>query len=178
MSKKLTFKSQLFVFADKFDDRFETLFEGKVIIEYDFQSIVRAPINDDIYMLHSILEATGHHQKSARIVINFDKDLKKDVRAYQTIALSYGNFIGFLLQRKKDQDKLDKFHTVFARLENIEEYRNSLSHFDITQFVKSLSPATKMDIFSKNTQMVDSIDEWINTVRVESYRKFLSSFSV
>jgi len=178
MARKPAFKSQLFVFADKFDERFENLFEGKVIIEYDFQSIVRAPINDDIYMLHSILEATGHHQKSARIVINFDKDLKKDVRTYQTIALSYGNFMGFLLHSKRDQDKLYKFHTVFARLENIEEYRNSLIHFDITQFVKSLSPATKMDIFSKNTQMVDSIDEWINTVRVESYRKFLSSFSI
>jgi len=178
MSKKSTFKSQLFVFADKFDERFENLFEGKVIVEYDFQSIVRAPISDDIYMLHSILEATGRHQKSARIVINFDRTLKKDIRAYQTIALSYGNFMGFLLQRKGDQDKLDKFHTVFARLENIEEYRNSLSHFDITQFVKSLSPATKMDIFSKNTQMIDSIDEWINVVREESYRKFLSSFAI
>lgn len=175
---KPTFNSQLFVFADKFDERFENLFEGKVIIEYDFQSILRAPVNEDIYMLHSILEATGHYQKSARIVINFNRDLKKDIRAYQTIALSYGNIMGFLLHRKRDQDKLDKFHTVFNRLENIKEFRNSLGFFDITQFVKALSPAIKMDIFSKNAQMVNSMDEWINAVRVESYRKFLSSFAI
>ncbi|MGV0981796.1 MAG: hypothetical protein ACOYB0_05500 [Polynucleobacter sp.] len=131
-----------------------------------------------IYMLHSILEATGHYQKSARIVINFNRDLKKDIRAYQTIALSYGNIMGFLLHRKRDQDKLDKFHTVFNRLENIKEFRNSLGFFDITQFVKALSPAIKMDIFSKNAQMVNSMDEWINAVRVESYRKFLSSFAI
>lgn len=178
MTRKTSFNSQLFVFSDQFDDRFDNLFEGKVIIEYDFPTLLRASNSDDIYMFHSILEATGNHQKSARIIINFDKDQKKDIRAYQTTALSYGNFMGFLLRNKRDRDKLDKFHTVFTRLENIEEFRNSLSHFDITQFIKSLSPDAKMEIYFKNDRMIDSIDDWVNVVREESYRKFLSSFAV
>jgi hypothetical protein len=176
--KTSTFKSQLYVFADKFDERFENLFEGKVIIDFDFHSRRRSAGNDDIYTLLYILAANGQTPKSGRIVLNFDRESKKDILAYQTIALSYNHFIGFLFDKKRGFSKLQNFDDAFKHLDNVENFRNHLNHFDITKLVKSITPATKTEIASKTKQMVASIDEYIVLARQTSYRKFLSSFAL
>ena len=178
MSKKSTFKSQLFVFADKFDDRFEALFEGKIIFELNFPYRAEASAYDDIYTFHHILDINGQNHKSARIVVNFDRNLKKDIRAYQTVALSYANLVGFLFDGKKDRATLRNFNNMFDYLAALEVDLESLKCFDIEQLVKSIPPLSKADIDDKKNLVIDSMDEYINLSREESYRKFLSSFSV
>lgn len=176
--KKSIFKSQLYVFADKFDERFENLFEGKVIIEFDLHSSRRSAANDDIYTLLYILAANGQTPKSSRIVLNFDRESKKDIRAYQTIALSYNHFMGFLFDKQRGFAKLQNFDNAFKHLDNIENFRNHLSQFDITKLVKSITPSTKTEIASRTKNMVTSVDEYIALAREASYKKFLSSFAL
>jgi hypothetical protein len=178
MAKRPSFKSQLVVFADYFDDRFENLFSGKVIIEIELPIKTNQTIYGDVLILNEILQANGQKPKKARIVINFDKNLKKDLRSYQTILLSYPNISCFLLEGKRYMSTLKKFNYVFEFLEQIRYFRNDLNSFDLGFFVKATPKTSKIKISFKKLEVVNSLDEFITLTWTETYRRFLSKFSI